>query len=165
MKSIAVAMLALSLFSACASGPEATSLEGHIAELVDEIPRSESAGRRAFVRLEALGEPAVPYLVAHLDDIRPLVAPKISLKNNASTAFEEERHYSPNTVHDALSAILNQITGQNFIFVYNGATPQEREENRRRWITWCRSTYPDDAETCGSAIGWGELANPNRPRR
>jgi len=36
------------------------------------------------------------------------------------------RHYAPQVVVDALAAILNQITGQHFGFIYNGATEVER---------------------------------------
>ena len=91
----------------------------------------------------------MPYLVSHLGDTRPLARSEISLTNKASNSFEGLRHYSPDTVHDALAAILNQITGESFVFVYNGATPEEREQNRHTWGDWCRSAFPDEAEECG----------------
>jgi len=144
----AIALIVLSLSPGCASGRGNESLEHRVSRLIDQATESERAERKAFEELESLGNQAVPYLVGHLGDVRPLAAQEISLENKASDAFEGVRHYSPSTVHDALAAILNQITGQNFVFVYNGATPQEREENRRRWIEWCRSTYPDQVEIC-----------------
>lgn len=94
------------------------------------------------------GEQAVPYIVGHLRDTRPLARKEISLQNKSSKTFEGVRHYAPSTVHDALAAILTQITGQYFVFVYNGATPKEREENRRKWVEWCRMRYPDQARIC-----------------
>lgn len=144
----ALALIVFSLLSGCASGRGNESLEHRVSRLVDQTTESEKAERKAFSELESLGNQAVPYLVGHLGDVRPLAAREISLENKTSDAFEGVRHYGPSTVHDALAAILNQITGQNFVFVYNSATPQEREENRRRWIDWCRSTYPDQTEIC-----------------
>jgi len=144
----AIALIILSLLPGCASGRGKESLENRVSRLVDQTTKSAKAEQKAFNELEFLGNQAVPYLVGHLGDVRPLVVREISLENKASDAFEGVRHYGPSTVHDALAAILNQVTGQNFIFVYNGATPQEREDNRRMWVDWCRSTYPDQAETC-----------------
>ncbi|WP_434026606.1 hypothetical protein [[Pseudomonas] boreopolis] len=144
----AIALAILGLLPGCASGRGNESFESRISKLVDQTTKSERTERKAFSELESLGNQAVPYLVGHLGDMRPLAAQEISFENKASDAFEGARHYGPRTVHDALAAILNQITGQNFVFVYNGATPQEREENRDKWIEWCRSNYPDQAEIC-----------------
>lgn len=140
--------IVLILLPGCASGRSADSLEKRVTKLVNETTRSARSQERALEELEELGQQAAPYLVGHLGDVRPLAVQEISLGNKASDAFEGVRHYGPSTVHDALSAVLNQITGQNFVFVYNGATAQEREENRRKWAEWCRSTYPDQAEIC-----------------
>jgi hypothetical protein len=106
----------------------------------------------AFAKLEAMGEAAVPYMVGHLDDERLLPTPMISLANRSPDAFEGIRHYSPKTVHDALAAILNQITGQHFEFVYNGDVPNARRKNELQWKAWCIKTYPRSAKACrGSA--------------
>jgi hypothetical protein len=102
----------------------------------------------AFSELERLGNPAVPYIVSHLSDYRTLPIQKIELKNNSRGAFEGIRHYSPQTVHDALTAILNQITGQHFEGVYNGATPEVRARNRQAWTGWCKKVFPTKTETC-----------------
>lgn len=144
----AIALIVLGFLPGCVSGRGNESLESRVSKLVNQTTKSEKAERKAFSELESLGSQAVPYLVGHLGDMRPLAAREISFENKATDAFEGVRHYGPNTVHDALAAILNQITNQNFVFVYNGATSQEREENRRKWIDWCRSTYPDQAEIC-----------------
>ena len=143
-----IVLLALYLLPGCASGRGSESLESRVSRLVDQTTKSERAAQKAFVELESLGNQAVPYLVGHLGDMRPLATRKISLKNKASDAFEDVRHYGPKTVHDALAAILSQITGRSFVIVYNGATSQERDENRGKWIEWCRATYPDHAEIC-----------------
>jgi hypothetical protein len=103
----------------------------------------------AFAQLEALGPPAVPYLVSHLGDMRPLPEHEISLANNFPGAFEGLRHYSPQTVHDALAAILNQLTSRDFVSVYNGASPAERRANAAQWRVWCIKTFPEKASVCG----------------
>lgn len=104
----------------------------------------------AFTELEALGTPAVPYIVGHLGDMRPLPEAELSLSNASPTAFEGIRHYSPETVHDALAAILNQLSGQNFEFVYNGASMHERQANTAQWRAWCVGNFPTQASVCTS---------------
>ena len=143
------ALMVLSVLSGCASGSAHDSLSNRVSRLVDEATMSTRSQEKALSELGRLGEPAVPYLVGHLGDMRPLARSEISLTDSALNSFEGLRHYSPDTVHDALAAILNQITDQNFVFVYNGATHQEREENRDKWAEWCHSTYADQAEVCG----------------
>ncbi|MGS1078566.1 hypothetical protein [Pseudoxanthomonas beigongshangi] len=141
-------LIALGLLPGCANGQKIKRLEGRVSQLVDQTTKSEKAEQRSFNELESIGDQVVPYLVGHLADVRPLAAREIRFNNKWSDAFEGVRHYAPVTVHDALAAILNQITGKNFVFVYNGASPQDREENRRKWVEWCRTTYPDKREIC-----------------
>jgi hypothetical protein len=142
------ALTTLSLLIDCASGRGSESLGSHISRLVDQATESKETEIQAFKELESLGGQAVPYLVSHLGDLRPIAERQISLSNKAPDAFEGVRHYTPDAVYDALAAILNQITGQNFVFVYNGATSVERNENRRKWVEWCRSAYPIQAGIC-----------------
>jgi hypothetical protein len=106
----------------------------------------------AFRSLESLGDAGVPYIVAHLDDLRPLPVEAISLENKSLDAFEGLRHYGPKVVHDALSAILNQVTGQSFEFVYNGATDEVRQRNAKAWRDWCAGRYPQQATVCERGI-------------
>lgn len=122
-------------------------MASRVSQLVEHTT-TKSTEQTAFVSLEALGTSAVPYLIAHLGDMRPLPEHEISLANTSPNAFEGSRHYSPETVHDALAAMLNQITGQNFVFVYNGATPQERLANAEQWRAWCVTQFPAQASVC-----------------
>jgi hypothetical protein len=69
----------------------------------------------------------------------------------ALASVQTDQNYSPNTVHDALSAILNQITGESFEFVYNGATPQQRASNQKQWQAWCQKTFPGKSAICLSS--------------
>ena len=146
---LAATVIILGLVPGCASGRSNNDLlVNRVSKLVDETTKSEKRQGKALKELETLGSQAVPYLVGHLQDIRPLAKSRMSFAHKTAGAFEGLRHYSPDTVHDALSAVLNQVTGKNFVFVYNGATPQEREENRRKWVVWCQETYPIQAARC-----------------
>jgi len=89
--------------------------------------------QKAFFDLEALGCPAVPAIIARMDDRRPLPDPNIALRNKSPDAFEARRFYGPQQIVDALAAILNQITGQDFGFIYNGATEPERTRTVHGW--------------------------------
>jgi len=124
-------------------------MASRVSQLVGQTT-AKNTEQAAFANLEALGTPAVPYLVGHLDDMRPLPEHEISVANTSPDAFEGLRHYSPETVHDALAAILNQLTSQNFVFVYNGATPSERQANMDQWRAWCVVHFPAQAHACRS---------------
>lgn len=136
----------------CAANGTATKdpLAQQVASLVDATTH-KSTEVQAFIELESLGDDAVPYLVGHLGDERSLPIKQISLVNKASDAFERMRHYGPTVVHDALSALLNQITGKSFEFVYNGSTSVEREADRRQWQDWCAKAYPEKVPICRGA--------------
>lgn len=146
-KLIKAVLLALPIAGCATSSPSSDPMARRVAALVDETtnPRTEM---QSFERLEALGADAAPYIVHHLGDARPLPLKEIELANGSPGAFEGSRHYAPEVVHDALSAILNQISGVSFEFVYNGATSRTREMDRARWQAWCASTFPAKAVIC-----------------
>lgn len=143
------ALMALSLLPGCASGHGNEPLASRVSRLIDATTKSARAQDEALADLEMLGMPATPYLIGHLNDMRPLAKQELSLENKSKAGFEGMRHYSPDTVHDALSAVLNQITGESFVFVYNGGSPQQREDNRRKWIEWCQAKFPSQVAICG----------------
>lgn len=148
----ATAVLLLALLPGCTTNGVAAKdpMAHQVASLVDATTH-KSTEAQAFIELESLGDDAVPYLVGHLGDERSLPIKQISLVNKASDAFEGIRHYGPKVVHDALSAVLNQITGENFEFVYNGSTSAEREADRKQWQDWCAKAYPEKASICRGA--------------
>ncbi|WP_303830043.1 hypothetical protein [Asticcacaulis taihuensis] len=86
-----------------------------------------------FDKIEALGKPAVPALIALMDDRRELADHYMRLMNNFPGAFEAYRWYGPEKIVDALSAILNQITGTGFTSIYNGGTEAERDTDVAGW--------------------------------
>lgn len=122
-------------------------LASKVDALLEQLTQSETEAK-AFGQLEALGTDATPYLIGHLSDMRPLPISEIELANHADNAFEGLIHYKPAVVHDALAAILNQLTGQSFIFVYNGASPTDRQSNTGLWQKWCTQNYPAKSLTC-----------------
>lgn len=142
-------LLALPIAGCATLSSSPDRMARRVAALVDETtnPRTEM---QVFEQLEALGPDAAPYIVRHLGDTRPLPIKEIELANGSPGAFEGVRHYAPEVVHDALSAILNQISGVSFEFVYNGATSKARELDRAHWQAWCVDTYPAKASICGS---------------
>lgn len=123
-------------------------LAHQIDALIDQAvqPNTEAESLR---KLEALGPDAIPNLVGHLGDMRSLPMPDIELSSRGGGKFEGIVHYKPVVVHDAVAAILNQLTGQSFVFVYNGASPEERQSNRAMWREWCERNYPAKSATCG----------------
>jgi hypothetical protein len=79
----------------------------------------------SFERLEEMGMDGVPYIILLLDNFRLLPIKSITLRNYSANAFEGYRHYGPELVIDALTAILNQITGESFGNIENGEATQE----------------------------------------
>lgn len=141
-------VMAVLVLSSCATGRTDESMEIHVSLLVDSATRSPRSQMKAMEALEHMGEPAVPYIVAHLGDMRPVASRTIAFANTSPQSFEAFRHYKSETVHDALSALLNQMTGQGFESVSNGATSAQRLQNVRKWVRWCKQAYPDHAKHC-----------------
>ena len=71
-----------------------------------------------------------------MDNRRVLPEPGITLRNKAKDAFEPHRHYGPKLVVDATAAILNQICGESFGFIYNEASDVERATCVRSWTLY-----------------------------
>jgi hypothetical protein len=67
-----------------------------------------------------------------MDDRRPLAEKAISLRNPPGH-WEGIRQYSPENVTDAMTAILNQVTGEDFGITCNGGTERERREAVNGW--------------------------------
>jgi hypothetical protein len=99
----------------------------------EERRSGSTAQQQLFDQLIALGPEAVPAIIEQMDDHRPLPNQAISLTNHAPDAFEGIRQYTPEVMVDALAAVLNQLTGENFGFIYNGGTPAERAAAVRGW--------------------------------
>jgi len=138
------------LLTGCIGSINDTPIETKISNLVNQMTISDTSGMRAFTELISIGAQATPYLICHLGDMRPLAIRGVTLENKPPDAFEAFRHYSPSAVHDAVSIILNQTTGNHFLPVYNGAASQEREENRKQWMDWYNSTCPHQVKNASN---------------
>jgi hypothetical protein len=144
---IVVALLSVFLATSTCSQPKKTQTDQRSSATVDERVSgligkmlNSSTEQQAFADLEALGCPAVPAIIERMDDMRSLPDRQISLKNKSPEAFEGMRFYGPQKVVDALAAILNQITGKDFGFIYNGATDAERTKTVHGWRDFLHKT-------------------------
>jgi hypothetical protein len=133
--------------AASAQAGREQSIDKHVAVLIENMIE-EKTEQRAFSELESLGCSAVPAIIKRMDDRRKLPDPRISLRNKSPDAFEGIRHYGPQVVVDALAAILNQITGRHFGFIYNGATEVERTKTIQGWRDFLKKTPP--AKLCAA---------------
>jgi hypothetical protein len=88
-------------------------IDEQVAMLIEKMLYKKTE-HQAFSDLEALRCAAVPAIIKRMDDRRNLPDPTISLENKSPDAFEGLRHYGPKKVVDALAAILNQLTGEDF---------------------------------------------------
>jgi hypothetical protein len=123
-----------------------------VAQLVDDTTRRDIEAT-AFRALQTLGDDAVPFIVSHLGDFRALPDPQISFQNTSPNAREARVHYGAELVHDALEAILRQVTDQDIGAFDAGRRPSERpalrRKNKEQWIKWCRARFPVRAADCG----------------
>lgn len=147
---IAAVLAVLLVF--CAEGMPAQiqgekTIDKQVAELIARM-LDKSTEQQAFHDLEALGCAGVPAMIGQMDDRRTLPDPNITLNNNSPEAFEGTRSYEPKVVVDALAAILSQITGQDFGFIYNGASEPQRKKAIQGWRGYLRNR--PTSKSCGS---------------
>ena len=116
----------------CRGQPASRSLEKHVAVLIGKMV-NRTTEHQAFADLEALGCPAVPIIIKQMDDRRNLPDHSITLTNKFPQAFEPQRFYGPEKVVDALAAILNQMTGEDFGDIFNGGTDAEQTKTVQGW--------------------------------
>ena len=118
-----------------ASGKTARQVDAKVRALVAKAmaaktPDEQQGALDAVISLDCA---AVPALGKFVGDTRPLPVRYLRLENRAKDAFESFRQYGPETLTDAVAAILNHITGQHFGSIYNGATTSERDKAVAGW--------------------------------
>jgi hypothetical protein len=116
-------------------------IDKRVAVLIEKMS-DQKTEQQAFADLESLGCPAVPAIIERMDNRRKLPDPRISLRNKSPDALEGLRHYGPEKIVDALAAILNQITGKDFGFIYTGATDAGRDKTVRGWRDFLHQFCP-----------------------
>jgi hypothetical protein len=144
----AMALLFASGENAALTQAAQESLADKQAALLIEKTLQRKTEQQAFSDLEALGCAAVPAIIERMDNRRKLPELRISLRNKSPDAFEGIRHYGPEVVVDALAAILNQVTGRDFGFIYNGATNAERTKTITGWRDFLKKT--PSTKLCGA---------------
>jgi hypothetical protein len=115
------------------------TIDVRVKQLIEKT-QHEATEADAFRELEALRCQAVPAIIKNMDDRRLLPKRYIALENKSPQAFESIRQYGPERVVDALAAILNQVTGQHFGFIYNGASDVERAKTVAGWREYLAKT-------------------------
>ena len=146
-KPIILAAFVAAALGLAVTASSASDLDDKVARLIEQALDADTQAQ-AFVELEALECEAVPAIIRRLDDRRPLPLHQISLENKSPDAFEGLRHYGPEQVVDALAAILNQVTGQSFGFIYNGGSDDERSSTVKGWKEYLNRVGPEGV--CGS---------------
>jgi hypothetical protein len=131
-------LLAL-VISPCYGQTTSSKIDKRVALLIEDMLNKRTE-HQTFADLEALGCAAVPAIITRMDDRRNLPDPSISLTNKSPDAFEGLRHYGPLKIADALAAILNQLTGQDFGAIYNGGTDEQRTRAVNGWRDFLRRT-------------------------
>lgn len=116
--------------------PQDPARQEEVARILRGATNDREAQRLAFAALEDLGCAALPEIVAAMDDRRQLPVRELSLTNRAEGAFEAVRHYQPKRVVDGISAVLNQLTGESFGFLANGARDEERAIAVEAWTIY-----------------------------
>jgi hypothetical protein len=139
---IAVAGAACTIRSRADAALKPDEADRRVGVLIEKVlaATTQSAQQRAFDEIEALGCAAVPSIIRRMDDRRKLPIAYIALKNTSPNAFEAFRQYGPEEMVDALAAILNQLTGEHFEFIYNGATSDARTQSVAQWRSFLDRT-------------------------
>jgi hypothetical protein len=122
-----------------------------VSRLIDDTTKDSKAQAHAVEVLVGMGKAAVPALVPHLGDGRPLAERSIILPNRPGHIHD--RQFQPWTVHDAVVVLLREIAPQGpAIGSHNLHTvdPGQRAQVKRKWVNWCVGQFPAQADTCRS---------------
>ena len=153
------AEMTLILLTAVLGIPSDGSGQPHAAEhqvlkLIHEL--ASATPQAAADKLIALGDPAVPYIIRHMNDRRPMKIRQLQIANKQPGNFEFFRQRSPEQVIDACSEILNQITGIHFKFIGNGEIRiGDRDEEVQAWRKWIKAQkgiHPDQEKRVADGL-------------
>jgi hypothetical protein len=127
-----------------------------VARLVDATASDATSQANAFSVLMGLGRPAVPYIVSHLGDPRPL--PERSIWVQARPG-RSDTQYHPWYVHDGLLAVLKELTGYSRAPLNGHLLPSQRARSVRKWVAYCVERYPAQAAVCQKALQNGAVTD------
>jgi hypothetical protein len=105
--------------------------------------RSATEQQAAFEAILDLGCRAAPAIGAVLDDGRKLPFRELYLGREPGKPGGKRHEYTPETVTDALAAILSELTWQHFGVIYNGATDEQRAKTVALWRAYLKRPLDD----------------------
>lgn len=129
-----------------AASAAAEDLGPKIDRLVENTTKDAASESRAFDALLKLGNAGVPYIISHLGDDRRLPEQSLFIRRPG----REDRQVKPWYVHDGLEFVLTELTGFSMGPQNGHLLKTQREQNRRKWIAWCVSRFPEQADVCRS---------------
>jgi hypothetical protein len=77
----------------------------------------------------------VPALMERVSDLNSLAVQRVIVQDTRDPAAPK-RIYHPKKYCDLIAALLQQKTGQNFGYIYDGATDRQRLQVIAAWQTW-----------------------------
>jgi hypothetical protein len=105
-----------------------------ITQLLNDLTKPAKQ-QQAWNRLINLNRVQLIALVKFMDDTRSLNHMQISIDTPLSD-MESIAHYSPPTVLDALSLLLNHKSGANLRCLFSGGSADERKATLESWKIW-----------------------------
>ncbi|MBK8096096.1 MAG: hypothetical protein IPK26_03265 [Planctomycetes bacterium] len=110
--------------------------QAQVAGALATIVADREQQRQSFAAMVQLGRAALPEIIAAMNDRRLLPERELTLANAGAGAFEGQRHYRPKRVVDGVTAVLNELTGESFGFLGNGARDEERDAAVQAWTIY-----------------------------
>ena len=91
----------------------------------------DSTAKQAYESIEKLGKSSVAAMICLMDDRRELAVPLITLEY--PPASKKVNQYTPKQVVDVLAIFLRQFAGNDFGYIYNGASEKQRANTVNGW--------------------------------
>ena len=109
------------------------SIAKHYSELkkIIEDMLVKATAKKAYSDLEKLGLPTIPAMICMMDDRRELAAPLIMLEYPPKS--KRVIQHTPRQVVDVLAIFLRQFAGNDFGYIYNGASAKHRDNTINGW--------------------------------
>ena len=115
--------------------------------LINKLTENPDEEQKAIFELERMKQDAIPYIVGHLGDTRPLANPEFLLLNPPEVKFEKYAHLGAANIHGALVFILHWSVRSEL-----PRPPLELaapiSESKQQWVSWCHQQYPRYASAC-----------------
>lgn len=121
-------------------------LAAEVDRILDGMAAEPAAEVAGFARLQELGPVAVPALVRHLDDDRPVRSEELAIARRPGSPGEPMVRIHPAHFGDALFVVLQQIAGQSFGYECGVSDPRRRAVAHRGWRIYAQYVLEGFAE-------------------